>query len=268
MISVDLENKVPQIKTEGLDIKAVDNLALDLLVNSRIPNFAQCTRFRSNATIDLKYNVSGKVPLQIVLANGVDATALECLLLEIFDAISKLRDFMISPNTVVLRPEYVFVNQQLSDFALICLPLRNPQNASFPNFVNSAVASAKFSSGTSISPEHILSQVERKNATKQSVRVVSDDVLDAIQRGEGITNQTPSAHTRRELRHAEHRPASTRKVPAKTKQDHTEKKMSLLYLFAHYSKANSLTYKQQRGKKVKPQVKPKQTADFSIPGAN
>lgn len=106
----------------------VDTLSLGMLTNNTIPGLAQTLFTQMDETKFIKYNVSAKITLQQFFSGVVNRARLLGSFSSIVDGLISADDYMIVASSIILEPEYIFVDVSTSFATLICLPITNRQS--------------------------------------------------------------------------------------------------------------------------------------------
>lgn len=95
-----------------------DPLLMGMLQNNRIPGFAA---FRADSE-RLCYDIHGLRPMQEIFSQAVSRRTLLNSFDAILAALEAAQDYMIDATSVVLKPQYIYLDPDNFRTALICLP--------------------------------------------------------------------------------------------------------------------------------------------------
>lgn len=274
-------------KLEGND--AVDTLSLGMLTNNSIPSLAKTLFTQMDDEKYIKYNVSAKISMQQFFSGAVNRKRLLGVFGGIVDGLLSAEDYMIDTSSIILDPNYIFVDVSTCMSTLICLPIVNIAtektnlgvffknimvNTQFDQTENSDHV-AKIFNFLNASPVFSLLdfkklidelRTETNNSSVQSTtsrvqtepvktKSAAQPVQPTIQQPTvEVTSPQPSTPVKPQPV-IETAPTVKSSIPTPPVQSepvmHTEpeKKMSMFGLLMHYSKENKALYEKQKAAK-------------------
>ncbi len=105
-----------------------DPLLMGMLLNNRIPGFAPFSTRESDSSRYLCYDIHGLRSMKDVFSQTVSRHTLLNTFDRILVALESAQDYMIEASSVVLDPQYIFLDPTTFRMALICLPLMEYRN--------------------------------------------------------------------------------------------------------------------------------------------
>lgn len=104
---------------------SVDTLSLGMLTNNNIPGIVKTLYMQMDESGFIKYNVSSKISMQQYFSGIVNRKRLLGVFGSIVEGFSAAEDYMLDLNSMVLDPDYIFVDVSICSAALICVPVSN-----------------------------------------------------------------------------------------------------------------------------------------------
>ncbi len=101
----------------------LDTLSLGMLSNNKITGFASVLYTQLDEDKFLKYTITSRVPLKQVFSSVISRDRLLTVLIGIVDAIIVSDDYMLTPGSIVLDINNIYVDVSTYSVALICLPI-------------------------------------------------------------------------------------------------------------------------------------------------
>ena len=105
-----------------------DPMLTGMLLNNHIPGFAPFSIRTNGGRQSLCYDIHELRSMKEIFAEPISRHALLSTFDGILAALETAQDYMIESSSVVLDPQYVFLNPNQFSTALICLPLMEYQN--------------------------------------------------------------------------------------------------------------------------------------------
>lgn len=105
--------------------ETVDTLSLGMLTNNSIPGLAKTLFTQMDEEKYIKYNVSAKISMKQFFGGVVNRKRLLGAFEGIVDGLMSAEDYMIDTSSIILDPEYIFVDVTSCMATLICLPITN-----------------------------------------------------------------------------------------------------------------------------------------------
>lgn len=105
--------------------ETVDTLSLGMLTNNSIPGLAKTLFTQMDEEKYIKYNVSAKISMKQFFGGVVNRKRLLGAFEGIVDGLISAEDYMIDTSSIILDPEYIFVDVTSCMATLICLPITN-----------------------------------------------------------------------------------------------------------------------------------------------
>lgn len=106
----------------GVD-EQVDTLSLGMLSNNKITGFAPVLYTQLDEDKFLKYTITSRVSLKQVFSSVISRERLLTVLIGIIDAIIVSDDYMLTPGSIVLDINNIYVDVSTYSVVLICLPI-------------------------------------------------------------------------------------------------------------------------------------------------
>ncbi len=103
----------------------IDTLSLGMLTNNSIPGLAKTLFTQMDEEKYIKYNVSAKISMKQFFGGVVNRKRLLGAFEGIVDGLMSAEDYMIDTSSIILDPEYIFVDVTSCMATLICLPITN-----------------------------------------------------------------------------------------------------------------------------------------------
>jgi len=107
---------------------STDPLLMGMLQNNRIPGFADFTVREVSGATCLCYDIHELRSMKDIFARTVSRQLLLTTFDGILAALEAAQDYMIEESSVVLDPQYIFMDPTTFRIALICLPLMDYRN--------------------------------------------------------------------------------------------------------------------------------------------
>ena len=105
-----------------------DPLLMGMLLNNRIPGFGEFSTRDIDGTQRLCYDIHGLHSMKDIFAQTVSRHILLNTFDRILAALEAAQDYMIEASSIVLDPQYIFLDPTTFRMALICLPLMEYRN--------------------------------------------------------------------------------------------------------------------------------------------
>ena len=127
----------------------IDTMSLGMLTNNKIYGLAPTVFTQIDSEKFIKYNISSKVSASQILSGGINKKRLISIFSGIVEAMLSAEDYMIDSDTVLLDPEYIFVDVSTGETLMICLPVvsAEKQNIELNSFIKNILFSAQFDPG-------------------------------------------------------------------------------------------------------------------------
>lgn len=109
--------------------ETIDTLSLGMLTNNSIPGLAKTLFTQMDEEKYIKYNVSAKISMKQFFGGVVNRKRLLGAFEGIVDGLMSAEDYMIDTSSIILDPEYIFVDVTSCMANLICLPITNIETA-------------------------------------------------------------------------------------------------------------------------------------------
>lgn len=103
----------------------IDTLSLGMLTNNSIPGLAKTLFTQMDEEKYIKYNISAKISMKQFFGGVVNRKRLLGAFEGIVDGLMSAEDYMIDTSSIILDPEYIFVDVTSCMATLICLPITN-----------------------------------------------------------------------------------------------------------------------------------------------
>lgn len=103
----------------------IDTLSLGMLTNNSILGLAKTLFTQMDEEKYIKYNVSAKISMKQFFGGVVNQKRLLGAFEGIVDGLISAEDYMIDTSSIILDPEYIFVDVTSCMATLICLPITN-----------------------------------------------------------------------------------------------------------------------------------------------
>ena len=107
---------------------STDPLLMGMLQNNRIPGFADFSMRNAGNSPCLCYDIHGLRSMKDIFAETVSRQLLLTTFDGILSALEAAQDYMIEESSVVMDPQYIFMDPTTFRVALICLPLMDYRN--------------------------------------------------------------------------------------------------------------------------------------------
>ncbi len=101
----------------------LDTMSLGMLTNNKIPSLATTLFTQMNNNKYIKYNVSSKLSVKQFFSGQVNKQRLLGVFSGIIDAMLSADDYMLTPESIILDLDYIFVDVSTCETILICLPV-------------------------------------------------------------------------------------------------------------------------------------------------
>ena len=124
----------------------VDSMGLGMLTNNNIPGFASAIYTQQDREVFIKYNVTAKIELRQFFSGQVNRTRLLGVFSSIVSALKTAEDYMLDLNTILLDPDYIFVDVSTNRAELVCVPVvvSKERKSDFLEFFKSVIYSTQF----------------------------------------------------------------------------------------------------------------------------
>ena len=90
--------------------ETIDTLSLGMLTNNSIPGLAKTLFTQMDEEKYIKYNVSAKISMKQFFGGVVNRKRLLGAFEGIVDGLMSAEDYMIDTSSIILDPEYIFVD--------------------------------------------------------------------------------------------------------------------------------------------------------------
>lgn len=281
----------------------IESTSMGMLMNNRIPGFAQAAFHQMDNTKRIKYDVTARVSADMYLQGVVNKKRILGVFLGIVRAILSAEDYMIDIGTIQLELGSIFSDVVTADTILICVPVVNKDEAAatdlrtfFRNILFNAQYDenenqdyvARITSYLNGAPSFSISEfkdVLDYLATEPAAQKQSSSQQPSQFENAGASQQSASGTQSviGRVTDVPKRPApaagysvqnaapvvvsSAHTVAAHQDPDDEQKQISLFYLLQHYNKENAAIYKTQKeGKKAKrSEKKSEKKAEKQVP---
>lgn len=106
----------------------LDMMSVGMLVNNRIPGFAQTIFTQMNNTRCLKYNISAMVQASQLFMSPISRKRFLGVLNGIGCAMLSAEEYMLDPGTILLDLAYMYADVRTDETVLICVPVEGHGN--------------------------------------------------------------------------------------------------------------------------------------------
>lgn len=272
----------------------LDSISLGMITNNRIPGLAAASFVQMDSERYIKYQVFSKEKASKFLKGKVTRKGLVEFFLGITQAVISIEDYMIAPDTIVLDMDYIFVDTQSYETALICLPVLTEEEEQkmiqWDRFFKNIMFNVQFDGKEN--GDYVTQMLNYLNSNavfclndfqiflkSLKMQTISDDKEKANGQGVGEKNRKKDeiedggnqsipirGLSQKNLEMCNRvntiNEGKTDKVDKADKSDkknkNTQPSMSLFYLLQHYNKENAKIYKSQQDRKKKEQQKKKE----------
>lgn len=107
---------------------SVDTLSLGMLTNNNISGIARTLFTQIDESRFIKYNVSSKISMQQYFSGIVNRKRLLGVFGSIVEGLAAAEDYMLDLSSIILEPDYIFVDVSNCSALLICVPIGNVNN--------------------------------------------------------------------------------------------------------------------------------------------
>lgn len=101
----------------------VDNFAKGMLQSNEMTGILRPSFMRRDMDQFLKYPVTSRIPLKDFLSKEMDRETVMKLCMSITDAVKEMEEYMLTPDKLMLHPDYIFVDIAKKEAGLIYLPV-------------------------------------------------------------------------------------------------------------------------------------------------
>ena len=124
----------------------IDTLGLGMLTNNTIPGLVKTLFTQIDEEKYIKYNVSAKISMKQFFSGVVNRKRLLGAFEGIVEGLMSAEDYMIDTSSIILDPEYIFVDVTSCLANLICLPITNIEipNPDLGVFFKNIMVNTKF----------------------------------------------------------------------------------------------------------------------------
>lgn len=143
----------------------LDTMSLGMLTNNKIPSLATTLFTQMNNNKYIKYNVSSKLSVKQFFSGQVNKQRLLGVFSGIIDAMLSADDYMLTPESIILDLDYIFVDVSTCETILICLPVID-EEAEFVNmkeFFRNIMFNTKFDQNENC--DHVAKLINYLNGT-------------------------------------------------------------------------------------------------------
>ena len=202
------------VYTAGAD-EELDSMTLGMLTNNDIKGLADTVMVQMDGVRYIRYNVTARVTMQQLFSGMVNKRQLLGVFGGIADAWQLVEEYMIDPASILMDPNYIFVNAVNGEVSLICLPIvtENPPTDILV-FLKNIVANTRFD--TSEGGDYVVNLMNYVNSMTEFSPVGFKEFLETMS---GRTAQAPKPHfepkpaPQFEVPPASPQPASPQPVP-------------------------------------------------------
>lgn len=122
----------------------LDTLSLGMVRNNSIPGILPILYAQLNQNRFLKYNISSKVPLSVILDRPVTRKRLLGVFSSLLTALASAEEYMIDTASFLMDPEKIYVDVVTSDAYLVCIPVSGKKQENFLDFFKNILYHAQF----------------------------------------------------------------------------------------------------------------------------
>ncbi len=128
------------------DTDSLDTLSLGMLTNNTIPGLTKVLFTQIDSARYIKYNISAHVTMQQFFSGIVNRKRLLGVFGGIVDGLMSAEDYMIDTASILLDPQYIFVDVSTCAATLICLPILDGErtNHNFGAFFKGIMVNTQF----------------------------------------------------------------------------------------------------------------------------
>lgn len=101
----------------------IDNFAKGMLQSNEMTGVLRPSFMRRDMEQFLKYPVTSRIPLKDFLSKDMERETVMKLCLSITDAVKEIEEYMLTPEKLLLNPDYIFVDILKKEAGLIYLPV-------------------------------------------------------------------------------------------------------------------------------------------------
>ena len=145
----------------------IDTVGLGMIINNKIEGIVSTISNQMDRQKFLKYNISAKVELKQFFYETVNREQLLCVFASILEGLVEAEDYMLERETLLLHPDYIFVDVSTGKAALVCVPIikQQEEQKSLETFFKEIMFSVQFNQ--SENGDYIAKIIGYLNRTKQ-----------------------------------------------------------------------------------------------------
>lgn len=145
----------------------IDTVGLGMIINNKIEGIVPTIYNQMDREKFLKYNISAKVELKQFFYETVNREQLLCVFASILEGLVEAEDYMLERETLLLHPDYIFVDVSTGRAALVCIPIieQQEEQKSLENFFKEIMFSVQFNQEEN--GDYIAKIIGYLNRTKQ-----------------------------------------------------------------------------------------------------
>ena len=145
----------------------IDTVGLGMIINNKIEGIVSTIYNQMDRQKFLKYNISAKVELKQFFYETVNREQLLCVFASILEGLVEAEDYMLERETLLLHPDYIFVDVSTGKAALVCVPIikQQEEQKSLETFFKEIMFSVQFNQ--SENGDYIAKIIGYLNRTKQ-----------------------------------------------------------------------------------------------------
>ncbi|MBQ7677046.1 MAG: FHA domain-containing protein [Lachnospiraceae bacterium] len=177
------------VYTAGAD-EELDSMTLGMLTNNDIKGLADTVMVQMDGVRYIRYNVTARVTMQQLFSGMVNKRQLLGVFGGIADAWQLVEEYMIDPASILMDPNYIFVNAVNGEVSLVCLPIvtdNPPTDILF--FLKNTVANTKFD--TSEGGDYVVNLMNYVNSMTEFSPVGFKEFLESMS---GRAASAPKPH--------------------------------------------------------------------------
>jgi hypothetical protein len=179
--------------------ETIDSIALNMLLNNNISSIAPIAKTQLNDEVTLRYEISSKISLRHFLVSSPQSAVVLSIMKDIVEAVSEADAYMISQDVFILDLDFVFIDVNTNELALICLPIAGAAKADFPVFLKQLLSNVKPATSTDYARfgQIVMFLNAEQNYTfsglRQLVRSFDTGMAGGVARGTDAPVPTPSS---------------------------------------------------------------------------
>ncbi len=104
--------------------ETLDSMSLGMITNNRIPGLVEISYMQMDGVEQLRYHVSSKIPVSRIWEETINKKRLLGIFGGILDGLSSAEDYMLEQSSILLHPNYIFVDARTGEVGMICLPVQ------------------------------------------------------------------------------------------------------------------------------------------------